>query len=200
LVATEGNPEGRPAACTRKKWNRRVRASILPDMKRLAILGLFLAWGGLALGADKFWQQLTPEERQAAGVDQLSPEQRAALDRLAERFASEGARQAVAVAKTETRAKVEKEMKKREEARVGLPNPKEAMELIETRIAGTFNGWSGQTVFHLENGQTWMQSDKSDLYWVPTQPGPEVEVRRSSIGGWKLSLSNGRWVRVKRVH
>jgi hypothetical protein len=169
-------------------------------MKRLAILGLFLACGGLALGADNFWQQLTPEERRDAGVDQLSPEQRAALDRLAERFASEGARKAVDVAKTETRAKVEKEMKKRDEARVGLATPKEAVELIETRIVGTFNGWSGQTVFHLENGQTWMQSDKSDLYWLPTQPGPEVEIRHSSLGGWKLSLSNGRWVRVKRVH
>jgi len=169
-------------------------------MKRLAILGLFLALGGAALGADNFWQQLTPEERRAAGVDQLAPEQQVALDRLAARFATEGARQAVDVAKTEIRAKVEKEVKKREEARVGLVNPKDEVGLIATKIAGTFKGWSGQTLFRFENGQTWVQDDKSDSYWVPAQPGPEVEIRRSNFGGWKMSLPDGRWVRVRRVN
>jgi len=170
-------------------------------MKRLMILGLFLAAGGLTLRAADFWQQLTPEERRAAGVDQLTPEQQTALDRLADRFAGEGARRAADVAKTETRAKVEKEMKKREEARVGLDSPKDAADVIATRITGTFKGWGGKTLFRFENGQTWVQDDASDSYWVPAQPGPEVEVRHSSFGGWKMSLkSNGRWVRVKRVN
>lgn len=169
-------------------------------MKRFAILGLFLGLGGAALAADNFWQQLTPEERRAAGIEQLSPEQQAALDRLAARFATEGARQAVDVARTEIRAKVEKETKQRVEARVGLTKPEDEVNLVTTRIAGTFKGWSGQTLFRFENGQTWVQDDKSDSYWVPAQPGPDVEIRRSNFGGWKMSLPNGRWVRVKRVN
>ncbi len=72
---------------------------------------------------------------------------------------------------------------------------------VATDFAGTFKGWSGRTLFRLENGQSWVQADTSDSYWVTPQPGPEVEVRQSGIGGWKLFLGpNGRWVRVKRVN
>ena len=73
-------------------------------MKRLALIGLFLGLAGLGWGADKFWQQLTAEERAAAGLDQLSPDQRTRLDQLAERYVKEGARQAVAVAQVKAKA------------------------------------------------------------------------------------------------
>ncbi len=31
--------------------------------------------------------------------------------------------------------------------------------VIETRIAGDFEGWEGDTVFRMENGQVWLQTD-----------------------------------------
>lgn len=168
-------------------------------MKRYPLLGLIAILSTSVLAAD-FWSRLTPAERREAGLEELTPGQRAALDRFAQRYATEGARQAVEVAKTEAREAVEKEIKKSDEARVGLASPKNQGGPISSRIAGTFKGWSGRTLFRLENGQTWVQVDATDVYWVPARPGPEVELQRSSLGGWKLVLvENGRWVRVRRV-
>ncbi len=179
-------------------WSRAI--VIVRNMKNL--LGgavLFLVFTAVGLAQTGFWEQLTPDERAAAGLGELSPAQQKKLDELATRFSKEGARQAVEVAKVEARAEVEQAVKKREEARVGFVATKDEAEVIASKIAGTFKGWSGQTLFHLENGQTWVQSDKSEAYWLPAQPGPEVEIRKSSLGGWKLYIMPaGRWVRVKR--
>jgi hypothetical protein len=80
-------------------------------MKRL--LGLFCvlvvtAWAD----APSFWSQLTPDERKAAGVDQLTPEQQAALDQLAQRFTREGARKEVEVVKAQAKAETAEAVKK----------------------------------------------------------------------------------------
>lgn len=191
-------------------------------MKKLLVLG---CCGWLALvgrAAESFVQQLTPEERRAAGLDTLTPTQQAALDALADRFAKEGARVTedrvreetkvevakvreeskaeVAKAREETRTTVEKEVKQRETAQAGRPVKIEA-QVVASRIKGTFRGWNGRTLFALENGQQWVQTDPEDTYWAPVQQSPEVEVRPSGFGGWKLQvMPNGHWVRVKRVN
>ncbi len=205
-------------------------------MKKLLVLGCcgWLALTGLA--AESFVQQLTPDERRAAGLDQLTPAQQAALDQLAERYAKEGAQvtearvreeakvevakaheetqaevakaheaaQAeVAKAREETKVQVETETKKKQAAAVGLAPPKAAAEeAVRSQIKGAFEGWSGRTLFTLENGQTWVQTDTHDLYVTPPVQGQVVEIRHSSIGGWKLFLmpGGGRWVRVRRVN
>jgi hypothetical protein len=181
-------------------------------MKKFLLLGC-TGWFALAgFAAESFVQQLTPAERTAAGLDQLTPAQQAALDQLAARYATEGSRAEVAKVREETKAEVAKvreetkavvehEVKKREEAKFGLFGIKGHEESIKSKVTGTFNGWSGRTLFRLENGQQWVQSDPSDFYSVKNQPGPEIEIVQSGIGGWKLYLtSNGRWVRVKRVN
>lgn len=173
-------------------------------MKRLVFPLLGLASASANQPTDKFWQQLTTEERAAAGLDRLTPEQQTELDRLAERFATTGARHAADVAEGQTRREVErqiKEIKEKEAARLGLDDAKRAAEeVVTSRLAGTFRGWSGRTVFHFENGQTWIQDGPKENYTVSPQAGPAVEVRRSSFGGWRMTLvANGRWVWVKRV-
>jgi predicted Zn-dependent peptidase len=164
-----------------------------------------------------FWKQLTPEERKAAGLENLTPEQQAALDRAAARFAKEGARQAVetvqAQAKTETAAVVQKvreeakaEGKAEAKAEAREQRKKDAGltvrtgdEAIRTRIAGDFRGWDGKTIFKLENGQRWQQVDKEERFF-PKQVSPEVEIAPSKMGGWKMMLvKEGLWVRVKRL-
>jgi len=179
-------------------------------MKKLLLLGCcgWLVVAGFA--ADSFVQQLTPEERHAAGLDQLTPAQQEALDALAARFATEGARVTearvreetkveVAKVREETKVQVETEVKARESAKVGLTEVDS--RVISSKIKGTFKGWSGRTLFTLENGQQWVQTDIYDTYWLPTQPGPDVEIRPAGVGGWKLHLQpNGRWVRVRRVN
>lgn len=170
-------------------------------MRRWTFLLTGLALAGPADATEKFWQQLTAEERVAAGLDRLTPEQQAALDQLADRFATAGARRAADVAKAQAKIEVERTMQDREAARIGLTDDKRAEEVVGSRLTGTFRGWSGKSVFHLENGQTWVPDGPADTYVVSPQPGPAVEVRRSGFGGWKMFLvSNGRWVRVKRLH
>jgi hypothetical protein len=190
-------------------------------MKRISgfLLVFATAMGALSAAGAGFWQQLTSEERRAAGVDQLTPEQQAALDQLAGRFAREGARQVREAAKTEVseqvkaeareeaKAEVREEVKRElkaeqkahEEAKSGLPVD-EKNTIIHSRIVGKFHGWSGGTEFHLENGQTWVQTNSSDSLWVPTMENPDVEIRPAGFGGWKLFLGEkGFWLHVRRV-
>jgi hypothetical protein len=190
-------------------------------MKKISLAWLLLAMAMTTTGAAEagFWRQLTPEERRAAGVEQLTPEQQAALDALAARYAREGARQvreqvkqevreearaeARAQVTPEVREEVRRELKAgekaHEEARLGLP-AEEKDAVITSRIVGRFNGWSGDTVFQLANGQTWVQANGSDNLWLPTMENPAVEIRAAKLGGWKLYLKDkGFWLRVRRV-
>ena len=185
-------------------------------MNRIQVVLISLTMTVATLGAAEasFWQQLTPEERRAAGLDQLTPEQQTALDQLAGRYAREGARKVREQAKQEVRAEVKQEVreevkkemkaeqKMRDVAVEGLPVVVDTQVVIRSRIEGTFNGWSGTTVFRLENGQTWVQSNSNDSMWFPTMESPMVEIRPSKLGGWKLYLpeQDGLWVRVHRVN
>jgi hypothetical protein len=178
---------------------------------RTMILVFFLALA-MARGAEPgFWQQLTAEERARAGLDALTPTQRAALNEMASRFAVEGPRAtsgAVAAAATAIpAARAEKQPTKvaaesGEGSRIGLPPLKSAGdEKISSRIAGEFNGWTGTTIFKLENGQVWVQEDSNDHRWFKAVMNPPVEISQSMFGGWKLVVDGerGAWVRVKRV-
>jgi hypothetical protein len=159
-------------------------------MKRYLALGTLLVLS--AFGADDFWAQLTPEERAAAGVADLTPGQREALDRLADRFATEGARKAAEVAKAE--------IKQQKAAKVGFTSRDDGEEVVRTRINGTFHGWEGNTLFRFENGQVWQQTGSGDRFAVAAMDNPAAELRPSRLGGWKLFVASvDRWVRVKRV-
>lgn len=46
----------------------------------------------------------------------------------------------------------------------------EAAAVVESRIAGQFNGWDGHTVFLLENGQVWQQASYSYRYGFADRP------------------------------
>lgn len=190
-------------------------------MRRISLAWLLLAVAMTTAGAADpgFWGQLTPEERRAAGLDQLTPQQQSALDALAGRYAREGARQVKEQAKQEmreearaearaevtpeVRAEVTRELKAdqkvHEASQLGLP-AEDKPAVITSRILGRFNGWSGAAVFPLENGQTWVQANSGDRLWVPTMENPEVEIRSSKLGGWKLYLKGqDLWLRVRRV-
>ena len=157
------------------------------------------------LGAEEFWEQLTPDERKAAGYEQLSPEQRAAIERLAARFAEQRARPAIVVArekaKEEGRAEAQAANLEKKRANIGLaPKEDDETEVIRTRISGEFRGWKGRTTFRLANDQVWVQETVESRFF-PLMIDPEVEIRPSRLGGWKMTLlKEGLWIRVKRVH
>jgi hypothetical protein len=156
------------------------------------------------LAAEDFWQHLTPDERKAAGYDQLNAEQRALIDRLARRFAETKANQAIPVvaekAREEGRAEARAAALERKKANIGLaPREDDETEVIRTRISGEFRGWTGRTRFTLANDQVWQQ-DQTESRFFPLMVNPEVEIRPSRLGGWKMTLlKEGLWIRVKRV-
>ena len=70
-------------------------------------------------------------------------------------------------------------------------------ERIETRILGIFTGWSGETLFKLENGQVWKQS-ASGVYETRLE-NPAVVIKKLGVG-YLLSLpGHGASVFVRRV-
>ncbi|MDD2309676.1 MAG: PDZ domain-containing protein [Desulfuromonadaceae bacterium] len=58
-------------------------------------------------------------------------------------------------------------------------------DVIESRIDGAFEGWSGETIFKLANGQIWEQSSYAYTYHYAYRP--EVIIY-SSGGGYKLRV------------
>lgn len=171
------------------------------QLRLLALWVLAAATAGASV-TEKFYEQLTPEERRAAGVADLTPEQQAALSALADRWVEAKTEPAVAAARqkaaAEVRAKVEAERK----ASAGLAPKADAPEneIIRTRIAGTFKQWGPGTRFELENGQVWVADRHSDGRYFGPMDRPEVELRPASFGFWKLYLMpDGLWIRVKRI-
>ncbi len=170
-------------------------------MQRLALLVAFFvgAVAAFASPTGTFFENLTPEQRRAAGLDQLTPEQQAALSVLADRWAAEKAEPAVSRARAETAAAVRAQAQAEEKKALGFAKKAAADDAIRTRIAGAFRGWGKGTVFQLENGQSWVVED-SEARYFPKRDNPEVELKPSTFGSWKLYLlPEGLWVRVKRV-
>ena len=56
---------------------------------------------------------------------------------------------------------------------------------IETRIDGDFNGWEGETVYKMENGQIWQQSSYHYHYHYAYRP--KVFIFQSG-GGYKIKV------------
>ena len=58
-------------------------------------------------------------------------------------------------------------------------------EVIQSNIKGFFSGWDGETIFPLENGQIWQQSEYGDKHY--TYPSPEVTIYCLQ-GEWKMHV------------
>jgi hypothetical protein len=72
------------------------------------------------------------------------------------------------------------------------------VDRIESRYAGPFEGWDGDTIFELENGQVWQQSQSGRL--VYRAENPKIVIKRGMLGGYYLSVDDvNRRVRVKRI-
>jgi len=67
-------------------------------------------------------------------------------------------------------------------ARVG---PSSEPDTIVSRIDGVFEGWDGDTIFKLENGQIWQQSSYAYTYHYAYRP--KVIIYRTS-GGYKMKV------------
>lgn len=157
-------------------------------MKRLITPVLLVLSCALATASEPgFTSTLKPDELSAAGIDGLTPTQVDRLNALVERYKT-----------GEVTREVEKAVKESKPAEYSSDDwgaPKE----IESRIAGSFNGWRGQTLFRLENGQIWKQTNP-DVF-VPVKPvmNPTVRLKKAGFGGYWLSIEGFPKVRVNRI-
>ncbi len=135
----------------------------------------------LAQGASTFpgvKALMTPEEYRAAGLDKLTPAEREALNSFLIRYTAE-------------------------ESQVLLNSDEEVKKAVEEQeivsvIQQPFKGWSGDTVFRLENGQVWQQRQRGNYPYRGTNP--EVRITKNFMGFYKMELiENGKAVAVKRL-
>ena len=124
---------------------------------------------------------MTPEQYEAAGLSKLDPAERAKLDEFIKNYV------AVSNEKVATTA-VDKAVK---ENKVSAP------QVIQSRIVGPFTGYTGRTVFKLENGQRWAQSQYDNAYF-PKIDSPPVVIVKSGFG-YRMYIAGGGNIRVTLI-
>lgn len=129
-------------------------------------------------------QRLTAEQQRATGVDTLSPEQLALLNRLLREEPT-------------TPAKAESPPSERNSGRptfVGSDN-----KPVKSRLQGSVDGWQPGSVFTLQNGQKW-QVLKGSVKLPTSLQAPEIIVVPGIAGRWFLQVSEDMpKARVERV-
>jgi hypothetical protein len=149
---------------------------------RLFALSL-IAWSSLATAEREgsfpgIEALMTPEEYRAAGMDKLSEAEREALNRFLIRYTAE-------------------------DSEVMRNTDEEVIEAVEVQeilsaVKPPFKGWSGETVFQLENGQVWQQRRRGN--YRHTGDDTRVRITRNFLGFHRLEvLSTGKAVQVKRL-
>ena len=75
----------------------------------------------------------------------------------------------------------------------------QAKEPVESRIDGKFIGWYGKTVFKLENGQEWTQTE-SGQFSNGKYDHPKVRIKPMLLGSWLMFVEPcGCSIRVERT-
>ncbi len=75
---------------------------------------------------------------------------------------------------------------------------KDELDVVESTIPGSFEGWEATTVFRLANGQVWRVSDDSaKLHYVDN---PKVKITRGAFGAFYMEIQGTKIApRVKRL-
>jgi hypothetical protein len=165
----------------------------LPALPRLLLLAAFTASApfGTASGSDDpslgpggskdfpgIEKLMSAEEFERAGLGQLSAGQLSALNGWLVRYT---AGEAYVVQATS------------EEVRAAAPEFR-----LEARIVPPFEGWSGQTLFRLDNGQTWRQRIKGRYRFDGDDT--RVVITRNLLGFYNMKIvSTGRSIGVEPI-
>ncbi len=119
-------------------------------------------------------QRLTAEQRKATGIDTLSPQQLALLNRLLSEDRAEAAQAASQAATQAASTSTQRD-----------PDPSRYLGLeqktITSRVKGTVSGWEPGTEFALENGQVWKVLKGSRTLDAPME-SPEILVVPRNAG------------------
>lgn len=158
--------------------------------------------------APSFIESLSPEQKKRLGLDQLTPAQQAELGAAIEQYRKTGEVAAAQQAAQQAAATAVAEYKKKEEPGVVTRAlevfRRKTEEAKQERITGVltdkFYGWTGRTLFRLDNGQVWRQS-QPDTYSTKAAENVPVVIYKGPSGYWRLRVldDEGAWVTVQRV-
>ncbi|NUO73392.1 MAG: hypothetical protein HOQ10_11845 [Frateuria sp.] len=115
----------------------------------------------------------------AAGLQKLSPQELAHLERW---VASHAPELAAALPASEAHSA------KAAARQPATPTARSGRDVVDSRIAGRFDGWHAGSVLTLENGQQWRVVDDSGLTMPQALEHPAVTVRPGLMGGWNLKV------------
>lgn len=162
------------------------------NLSRLVLVSSLLVFSSLLAAQSEqpfssLEERMTGNEFTRAGLHKLSPEELAALNKwIRER----------SIAEYEGPANDGRLPSQPGEA---PPVDRMAREEFQSRIVGEFSGWSGNTIFRLENGMVWRQ-DENDRFRLQPIDSPMVTIKPGLFGAWRLSVEgHNRAVRVERV-
>lgn len=162
------------------------------------LLITLLSWGASALASegnasDEFSgleEHMTVDELDDTGVSRLAPEERDKLNAwIADYFAERS---------SELR-QARPEVAEKETGAPQAPRAQdEEKDEFEARVIPTFEGWSGSTVFKLENGQVWKQRQPGRLSY--SGKDSTVVIKKNFFGFYELHHpASGRSVGVTRL-
>jgi len=158
---------------------------------------------------------MSAEERLKSGVDTLTAEQRQFLSEwLRENYARNPAKVVSspatvpdtspqqAASSEATADTIEAEIDRRVAARLADNRASEKKPAsdssFEARLTGNFTGWSGKTVFRLDDGQVWRQRSAANYRHRGTDV--RVKFKKNWMGGWEMTVvSSGKTVLVSKV-
>jgi hypothetical protein len=119
---------------------------------------------------DDIQQMMSPEEFKAAGLNKLSADELAKLNAWLQGY-RQVTEQAAEKKATARAAKVERTK----------------MDVLVSRVDGTFNGLTGRTVIRLEDGTVWKQANADDRYRAKVTDHPAAVVIHG-VFGYKMQL------------
>jgi hypothetical protein len=110
---------------------------------------------------------MSPEEFKAAGLNKLSPDELQKLDAWLQGY----------------RQITEQKAEKKATARADRAK----MDVLVSRVDGTFNGLTGRTIIRLEDGTVWKQANADDRYRAKNPDHPAAVVIHG-VFGYKMQL------------
>jgi len=127
-------------------------------------------------------QLMTPQELKESGVSRLTDTQRHALNVWLNRYSK-------SLLQLANRSAAEEPTQSTVRSKCS--------PAVESTLAGNFNGWSGDTIFKLDNGQIWEQAEYAYTYSYSYRP--EVTIYQTS-GGCRMKVEDeNETILVKRI-
>lgn len=151
-------------------------------MRQMTLICLLLA-AGIAGAQDKDFpgvgKLMTEEDFRAAGLHKLEPGEIEALNRWLVSYTA---------GEAQTLRNTSEEVQQAEQD-----------IRIEAKIKGDFRGWSGDTLFSLDNGQVWRQ--RLDGRFAYNGEAREVVIEKNFFGYYRLThVATGASIGVSRVN